>query len=161
RPLTTSRFVPRGPGMLRFFGSALVVASSSLALGAGVPIGHVQLQDSYGTTGGGEFRAIAQGDFTITPARTVTAFQGPVLAPPGLFETFCVEKYEHIPYGPLYAAGLNTTTDSSSSNYAGGAHGGFNDPLDPMTAYLYTHFINGNLLTSYDYANAANRVGDA
>src|SRR5689334_1883268 len=82
--------------MLRFFGSAIVVASSSLALGAGIPVGHIQLQDSYGSTAGGEFRAIAQGDFTFTPGATGTAFQGPVAAVPGLFETFCVEKYEHI-----------------------------------------------------------------
>jgi hypothetical protein len=147
--------------MLRYFGSALVVASSSLALAAGVPIGHVQLQDSYGTTGGGEFRAIAQGDFTVTPARTGTAFQGPVLAAPGLFETFCVEKFEHISLGTTYAAGLNTTTDSTNSNYASGAHGGFNDPIDPKTAYLYTHFIRMDLATSYDYTSATNRVNDA
>jgi hypothetical protein len=146
---------------MRLLSSALVLASSSVAMAAGVPVGHVQLQDSYGTTNGGEFRAIAQGDFTFTPARTGTAFQGSIPAALGLFETFCVEKFEHISLGTTYAAALNTTTDSTNSNYAGGAHGGFNDPVDPKTAYLYTHFINQNLLTTYDYSNASNRTNDA
>src|SRR4051812_4592311 len=148
-------------GMHRFFAPALIVATSSAALGVGVPVGHIQLQDSYGSTNGGEFRAIGQGDFTVTPGRTGTAFQGPVAAAANLFGTFCVEKFEHIGFATSYAAAVNTTTDSTSSSYAGGAHGGFNDPLDAKTAYLYTHFINQNLLTAYDYATAANRTNDA
>jgi len=146
---------------MRFLAPAFVLSTSSVALATGVPVGHIQLQDSYGTTGGGEFRAVAQADFSITPARTGTAFQGSVPAALGLFETFCVEMSEHISLGTVYAAALNTTTQSTNQNYAGGAHGGFNDPLDPKTAYLYTHFINMNLATSYDYVNASNRASDA
>src|SRR5262245_27907203 len=125
----------------------VVMLSAGAALGVGVPVGHIQMQDSYGTTGGGEFRAVGQSDLAITPGRTGTAFQGAIPAALGMFETFCVEKYEHISLGTTYAVALNTTTDSSSANYAGGAHGGFNDPVDPRTAYLYTRFINQNLVT--------------
>jgi hypothetical protein len=132
------------------------------ALATPVFVGHIWLNDSYGSTGGGEFRAQGQPDFTITPARTGTAFQFGLPAAPGLFETFCVEKYEQADFTIQdLKADINTETTSQNAAYAGGNHGGFNDPLDARTAYLYAHFINMNLATPYDYANEANRINDA
>ena len=139
-----------------------IVLSAGNALAVGVFIGHVQMADSYGTTGGGEFRATAQADFTVTPIRTGTAFEGSVTPATNLFETFCVEKFETISLGStLYSAYINTSTQASNSNYAAGAHGGFNDPLDARTAYLYSHFLGHTLTTAYDYTNSANRTNDA
>jgi hypothetical protein len=136
--------------------------SASSSLGAGVYVGHVTLQNSYGTTPGGEFRATKQADWTGgTPERTGTGFEGGAAAAAGLWETFCLEKSENISYGTSYKAYINTETQSSSSAYAGGAHGGYNDPLDARTAYLYTHFITMSLSSGYDYVNAGTRASNA
>lgn len=120
----------------------------------------INFGDSYGSIGGGELRA--SGLSSLIPSRTGTAFEGGIPAAPGSFETFSVEKFEVIDFGLSNdTAVLNTQTSAQDSNYAGGNHGGFNDPLDARTAYLYDHFINLNLTTPYDYVNAANRVNDA
>jgi hypothetical protein len=152
--------------MKSFIGGCVVVAglgmSATTTLAAGVYVGHVTLQNSYGTTPGGEFRATAQGDWTGgTPERTSTGFEGGIAAAAGLWETFCLEKSENISYATSYKAYINTETQSSSSAYAGGAHGGFNDPLDARTAYLYTRFITMSLTSGYDYVNAATRASNA
>jgi hypothetical protein len=140
-------------------GACLITAG---AVATPVFVGHINFADSYGSTGGGEFRAWGQADFTLTPAATGTPFQGGIPAASGLFETFCVERFENLPFDITdYKADLNTETASQASAYAGGNHGGFNDPLDARTAYLYTHFINMNLSTPYDYVNEANRIDDA
>jgi hypothetical protein len=135
-------------------------ASSTLA--AGVYVGHVKLQDSYGTTPGGEFRAIAQPDWTGPNAvATGTAFQGGVAAATGLWETFCLEKNETISFGTSYKAYINTETEAGSSAYSGGAHGGYNDPLDPRTAYLFTRFMTMSLASGYNYTDPTLRANDA
>jgi hypothetical protein len=132
------------------------------ALATPVFVGHINLNDSYGSTGGGEFRAWGQADFTLNPARTGTPFQFGLPGAPGLFETFCVEKYEQADFTITnLRADLNTETTASAAAYANGAHGGFNDPLDARTAYLYAHFITMTLTTPYDYANETNRINDA
>jgi hypothetical protein len=64
-------------------------------------------------------------------------------------------------YATALRADLETTTHSTNAAYAGGANGGFDDPLDARTAYLYHHFINRTLLTPYDYLVDANRQLDA
>jgi hypothetical protein len=149
--------------------SIVLVLSSLAATGAAVAtpvfVGHINFADSYGSTGGGEFRAWGQADATgplVNPGRTGTAFQFGVAAAPGMFETFCVERFENLPYEITdYKADINTETTAQASAYAGGNHGGYNDALDARTAYLYTHFINHNLTTPYDYLNEANRIDDA
>jgi hypothetical protein len=142
-------------------GISVIALAAGSASATGVFVGHITVADSYGSTGGGEFRVQAGPDFTVTPLRTGTPFQGGVPAAPGLWEAFCVEKFEPLDFSLTYRADVNTTTTSSAAAYAGGAHGGFNDPLDPMTAYLYDHFINKTLTTPYDYVNEANRINDA
>jgi hypothetical protein len=139
--------------------ASMIIASGAMATPTFV--GHIQFFDSYGSTGGGEFRCEPQADFAFVPLATGTPFQfgNPAGAPK--FESFCVEKYEGIDFGVTYDADLNTVTTSSDSHYAGGALGGFNDPLDARTAYLYTHFIQMNLLTPYDYVNEGPRIDDA
>jgi hypothetical protein len=156
-----------GTGLLA---SALLSAG---ALATPVFVGHIAFTDSYGSIGGGEFQAYANplfNDFTLNPVRTGTAFQNAPTAPqPGHFETFCVEKFEPLyffgdasnPSSNEYKADLNTETVAQAAAYAGGAHGGFNDPLDPMTAYLYDHFLHMTLTTPYDYGTGAQRINDA
>ena len=75
-----------------------------------------------GSLGGGEF-SVHDGD---TNAK--------------LFETFCLERDEYINFGTKYLIGSITT-------YAvqGGLNTNSNDPLDPMTAYLYYKYITGQL----------------
>lgn len=142
--------------------AVIPVALSSAALASPVFVGHINFADSYGSTGGGEFHAWGQSDFTINPVSTGTPFQGGVPAAPGHFETFCVEMFEHLDFSITdYKADLNTETVAQDSHYANGAHGGFNDPLDARTAYLYDHFLHMNLATGYDYVNEANRIDDA
>ena len=94
----------------------------------------VKLQDSHGSTGGGEFLLEPGIGWTFTPASL-----GEVA---GQFESFCIEKTEYIKFGSTYYAVLNTGAVK-------GSVGGF-DPLDPKTAYLYDQFISRSL-TGYEY----------
>ncbi len=57
---------------------------------------------------------------------------------PNAFMTFCMERNEYFTPGASYKVG-NLTTAAMS----GGVGGGNPDPLDPMTAYLYTMFRTG------------------
>ncbi len=98
----------------------------------------VTLQNSFGTTGGGEFRATTS-NFPVAPVG-LGEFPG--------FETFCVEKNEYISFGTVYHVEINT----AAINGGGPGAGGPVDPLDPLTAYLYSNFAQGTL-TGYDYAN--------
>jgi hypothetical protein len=147
--------------MIKFAVIPFALAGAS-ALATPVFVGHINFADSYGSTGGGEFRAWGQADFTLNPSRSGTPFQGGGSAAPGNWETFCVELFEHLPFDITdYKADLNTETVSQASAYAGGNHGGFNDPLDARTAYLYHNFVHMSLSTPYDYVNEANRIDDA
>jgi len=84
-----------------------------------------------GSLGGGEF-SVHDGD---TNAK--------------LFETFCLERDEYINFGTKYLIGSITT-------YAvqGGLNTNSNDPLDPMTAYLYYRFET-NSLDGYSNDNSS------
>ena len=108
----------------------------------------VTFQNSYGSTGGGEFIATPS-DFDFTP----------VGLEPGGFETFCVERNEHIRFNkPFYV----TFSNAAVNGGVGGQEptGSNSDPLDPMTAYLYAEFINSSL-DDYDYSPGAGRVASA
>jgi hypothetical protein len=71
-----------------------------------------------------------------------------------LFETFCLERDEFINLGTKYLIGSITT-------YAvqGGLNTHSNDPLDPMTAYLYYKFETNSLVINDNLsANALQEV---
>lgn len=125
-------------------------------------VGHVWMNDNFRgpTTMGGEFRVEAVG-FPFVPGATGTGFKYGLAAGPGLFESFCLEKFEDQIYHTLLSADLSTSTTGSAPAYSGGALGGASDPLDARTAYLYSRFIGQTLLTPYDYVNEANRHLDA
>jgi hypothetical protein len=119
--------------------SSLIALCAALACTALVPcaaradlIMQVTLHDGYGDTNGGEFIATPH-HFDFIPV-------SPDLV--GDFETFCVEKEEHIEMGETYFVQLNDRA------LGGGAPGG--DPLDARTAYLYQKFATGTL-TDYVY----------
>lgn len=99
----------------------------------------VTLQDSYGSTSGGEFKATYSG-FGFTPV-SLGEFGG--------FETFCVELNEHIRFNRTFYV---TFSDSAVKGGLGGQEGSNGDPLDPMTAYLYSQFVTESL-DNYDYAD--------
>ena len=109
----------------------------------------VTFQDSYGSTSGGEFQ-VTPSDFDFTPV-SLGEFGG--------FESFCVELNEHIRFNRMFYVQF--------SDYAvnGGVdgqepEGGNSDPLDPMTAYLYSQFVTESL-DNYDYSGGAGRVASA
>lgn len=122
---------------------ALALVAGSLAaqgsVAATLTTGSViQLADSYGNTGGGEFIA------------TVTG------APADTFLTFCLEKNEYFTPGQnLYVKAVNTAAVN------GGVGGPNPDPISAQTAYLYTMFRTG-ALSGYDFVNTgATRVASA
>lgn len=98
----------------------------------------IQLADSYGNTGGGEFIA------------TVTG------APADTFITFCLEKNEYFTPGQnLYVKAVNTAAVN------GGVGGPNPDPISAQTAYLYTMFRTG-ALSGYDFVGTgATRIASA
>lgn len=148
--------------MRRFFvTSAALVFCAQAASAFPTFAGHLRVFDSYGSTGGGEFRVEPEADFSFVPGATGTPFQFGHPAGAPTFESFCVEYFEDLYYGVSYNADLNTQTTGQNLEYSGGAHGGFNDPLDPRTAYLYHNFINHTLVTPYDYVNEGQRIEDA
>ena len=108
----------------------------------------VTFTNSYGGTAGGEFIATPS-DFGFTP----------VGLEPGGFETFCVEMNEHIRFNSTFYVQFS---DGAVNGGVGGQDppGGDFDPLDDMTAYLYTQFITGALV-GYDYGTGAARVASA
>lgn len=111
----------------------------------------VTFQDSYGSTSGGEFQATPSG-FGFTPVG-LGEFNG--------FETFCVEQNEHIRF---YKTFYVTFSDAAVNGGVAGQYpeGSNLDPLDPMTAYLYTQFITGSLSTiGYDYTAGPGRIASA
>ena len=135
---------------------------TSAAVASPVFVGFIDVKDSYGSTGGGEFRATGIGGWAANASSTGTDFQGGISPAAGMFETFCLEKYETTDFGITnFKADINTETVAQASQYAGGNHGGFNDPLDARTAYLYSNFLGQTLTSGYDYLNEANRIEDS
>jgi len=107
----------------------------------------------WGANGGGEFK--------------VTTFSGPDSIIPlfgngvanvkyadGIFQTFCLERNESI---DTYSTFDFTV---SSAAVGGGISGGSPDPLDAMTAYLYTKFWLGTL-SGYNYTPGSARIASA
>jgi len=108
----------------------------------------VKFQNSFGDTGGGEFKATPS-DFGFTPVG-LGEFDG--------FETFCVEMNEHIRFSSKFYVKFS---DAAVNGGVGGQEPPGNlDPLDPMTAYLYTQFVTHSL-DDYVYTPGADRVASA
>ena len=99
----------------------------------------IQLYDSYGTTGGGEF----DGQIVGTSAQID-------------FISFCLETNEY------FTPGQNLLVqDVSTEARAGGSGGPHPDPISNETAYLFTQFALGTL-SDYAFASSgSDRVADA
>jgi len=106
-------------------------------------------QDGYFSGNGGEFTLEVKSDYI--PGNPVGTN----------FQSFCIEKREYI--------GINKTYDVmvSTEAIAGGINNGLDgplggDPISPMTAWLYTQFRSGALVTyGYDYTAGINRENSA
>lgn len=67
-----------------------------------------------------------------------------------IMPTFCMEYHENFRPGRSYYAVLNTAAVRGGMDWAGGVydqgplHAVRSDPLDERTAFLYTHFIEGD-----------------
>ncbi len=110
----------------------------------------VTFQNSYGETGGGEFR-VYPSDFNFTPA-SLGEFSG--------FETFCVEMDEWIFFNHTFF--VDDINDAAVKGGVGGQDppGSYRDPLDERTAYLYEQFITRSL-AGYDYNDTGDRANSA
>ena len=95
------------------------------------------------------------GEFTLTPnndLKNITAETGP-------FQTFCIEKQEYVGVGGTYDVVVSTEAIGGGINDGpNGPSGG--DPLDPMTAYLYSRFRAGTL-AGYKYTPGSDRAASA
>ncbi len=80
--------------------------------------------------------------------------------------TFCVERNEYLSKGGVYDVVVNTAA------VGGGLAGGNPDPIDARTAFLYTHFLAGDLNTllvnrfggsaiNFDYQNTNGGTDEA
>jgi hypothetical protein len=102
-----------------------------------------------GANGGGEFKVA-----TYTGG-TVPAMGAGVNVFGGVFQTFCLERDEHLDFkGATLDWVLNTEA------VAGGVGGPSPDPIDGYTAWLFDNFWNGTL-TGYDYTPGAGRTDSA
>lgn len=121
----------------------LLLGTSAMA----VPTVTVTRQSGYYSGNGGEF--------TLTPNQdlmNITAEAGP-------FQTFCTEKQEYIGIGGTYDVRISAEAVGGGINSGpNGPLGG--DPLDPMTAFLYSQFRAGTL-TGYNYTPGSSRVTSA
>jgi hypothetical protein len=93
---------------------------------------------TYGTTNGGEF--------------IITVLEDPIGIYPknATFVSFCLETNEYINYTNEYYVTINTGAVQGGS----GGSGGYNpDPLSPMTAYLYSLWIDGGITHDDSHAN--------
>lgn len=93
--------------------------------------------------GGGEFTITVDSDYIPgNPAGTN-------------FQSFCIEKREYVGVGETYDVMVSTEAIAGGGNSGpNGPLGG--DPIDPMTAWLYTQFRSGTLV-GYDYTPGSGR----
>ncbi|MFN0135600.1 MAG: PEP-CTERM sorting domain-containing protein [Phycisphaerae bacterium] len=133
-------------------GTLCALSAAAIAAGASAGSMTVTIGDGYGSGPGGEFN-LTPANFPFAPA----SYNGG-----NYFESFCLEYNEHISYGQTYHVDVATEARN------GGAGGGNPDPLDPLTAYLYSEFVKGSLADYYydvsegtgDRAASANALQD-
>lgn len=145
-------------------GLVLAIAACGGAA-ARADITNVRFYDSWGNSNGGEFQVQLKG---AIPRSTGTPFQSVHSLPAGFhqYESFCLELYEHINFydgteATEYKGEISTHTVATDSHYSSGQHGShtvivngnqqYQDELSPQTAWLYSHFIAGNL-PNYHFA---------
>jgi len=102
--------------------------------------------------------SIVVGDYVqiLSGPNRVVGFPGgefAVLDNGNLFITFCLEYAEHISTGSFYWVGGigSAAVNGGPVNAASGATG-TSDPIDPMTAYLFTQFRSGTYSVFSDFA---------
>lgn len=96
--------------------------------------------DWYGYGNGGEFMFHPSGNWSahrLSPTHIPN------------FETFCIEDTEYLGHGVTFNVDIDSQEVGAIHGGVGG--NGYNDPLDPRTAWLYCEFINGTL-PWYHYA---------
>ena len=139
----------------RTLGAAFLLATVA-AMGQVAEAGTLTIQrhpDYQGANGGGEFKVAT---FKEGAVDVVVPAQGAdVNIFGGVFQTFCLERNEHLDFqGQTIDWAYNTEA------IQGGVAGGNPDPLDPRTAYLYAAFWHGTL-SNYDYTPGAPRRASA
>jgi len=75
------------------------------------------------------------------------ATKNPGMVNEKMFLTFCVESNEGINNNVTYNSAIET------SAVGGGTGGGNPDPLDPLTAFLYASFMNGDLAADTSFVD--------
>ena len=127
--------------------SASIICLLAAGAASAVPSVHLTRVSGYYSGSGGEFLLYPNADL-----QGITAEVAP-------YSSFCLEKSEPVGIGQPYDVVVNTEALLGGANYgAPGLQGG--DPLDPMTAYLYTEFRAGTL-AGYDYDPAGGRTASA
>ncbi len=109
----------------------------------------VTRQNGYYSGNGGEFTVEVKSDY-ITGNPVGTNFQ-----------SFCLEKKEYVFEGGTYD--VMVSTEVIAGGYNSGPDGPLGgDPLDPMTAWLYTQFRSEGLAAyGYDYTAGSGREDSA
>lgn len=108
-----------------------------------------------GGNGGGEFKVTTfSGSGSFTPVPVFGNGVSGAKFSDGIFQTFCLERNESLNTYDTFDFTIATEA------IAGGISGGSPDPLDAMTAYLYTKFWLGTL-SGYTYAPGSARVASA
>jgi hypothetical protein len=111
----------------KFFASMLVCSLIATVSLANLTTMQVTTRNKMGSLVNG-------GEFTLE-TKNISGY-----ADGSLLKTFCIERNENVrPKNVTYDVVINTAA------VRGGVGGGNPDPLDPMTAYLYHHYIEGDL----------------
>jgi len=97
----------------------------------------------------------AGGEFLLTPNAELAALLGSSQP----FESFCLEINEYAYGATTYEAAVNTEAVAGGGVWPDETPGA--DPISPQTAYLYTAFRTGTLLTGYDYTTGPLREASA
>ena len=147
-------------------------AGSVLADYYGGRMNYARVTGYAGTTGGGEFTLYPVPGHPYLDNSAYSTLTKNIGGYANSFQTFCVEMYEYTEH-PMDIWVSTTEVDETTGNLTGnpGSHailGGKNgagnwnlgDNLDPMTAYLYTHFAYGTL-AGYIYTPGPGRVASA
>lgn len=115
----------------------------------------VTWQAGYYTAPGGEFTL---GDSALSNSAYHADARDKYAGYANDFQSFCLEFNEHIGIPSIVYAVISTSGPTGSQAVKGGAP--VADPLDPMTAYLYTRFAKG-VLNGYDYVAGSGREASA
>jgi len=123
----------------------------SLMTGSALAVPSVKLtrQSGYYSGGGGEFTLEVLSPYI--PGNPVGTN----------FQSFCVETHEYVWEGGIFDVMVSTEVIAGGKNTGPiGPRGG--DPLDPLTAWLYTQFRAGTLAAyGYDYTPGSGREDSA